>query len=116
MGGDAVSKTSPTKRTMDWCEMMGWRAQVVEHYNAFSHRKLDLFNILDILALDTESREVVGIQVTSDAHHAERRTKILESEAYPDLKDCDVRIEVHSWGKKGPRGQAKKWTLRREIL
>src|ERR1700676_5404113 len=60
-----VSFMSSTVRTLAVLKKEGYTAQVVEYYNQFARRRIDLFGIIDIVALRPD--ETLGIQTTSGA-------------------------------------------------
>lgn len=93
------ASTSPTKRSLDECRKRGWRVQVVEHWNPFAKVRQDLFGCLDLLALDPERGEVVGIQACALGDISKRITKTAGADAIGDLRRCGVRILVQGWGK-----------------
>ena len=46
-----ASRMSPTARTLALLRKQGYTAQVVERYCHYSHRRIDLFACIDVLAL-----------------------------------------------------------------
>ncbi len=100
---------SNNARTLAWCRAQGMDAQVVEHWNAHARKRLDLFNCLDVVALD-DKPGVLGIQTTSRAHVSARVKKILdEPRAHRWLKNGN-RIVVHGWDQ--PGGPRHRWRLK----
>jgi len=89
---------SPTERTLAHMRKAGCRAQVVEHWNAFAKRRIDLFGIVDVLALSPEG-ETIGVQATSLTNVSSRVNKIAESDALSALRRCGWKLLVHGWGK-----------------
>jgi hypothetical protein len=75
-----------------------------------------LFGIIDIVAINRSHTLIYGIQVTSDAHHAERRNKILASKEARAWVEAGGALMVLSFGKKGARGKAKHWEAREEMI
>ncbi len=107
--------SKPTQRCLKDLKDLGFERQVVERFCIFSKRRIDLFGIIDILAI-RPGIGVLGIQVTSGSNHAARRTKAC---AEPRLKmwlDSGGRFEIWSYAKKGARGKRKTWQLFREEL
>ena len=105
--------TSPTKRALAYCKAQGWTAQVVERWNPWAKVRQDLFGFIDLVVLKP-GIGIVGVQVTSDAHVAERVNKIrttCKDTANEWLRANGV-IEVWGWAKRGARGKRKVWTLR----
>jgi len=87
----------------------GYIVATVEHYNAFTKRKHDLFGCIDLLAIG--NGETVAVQVTSKPHLSERRHKIEEAEAYPEMLRSGWKVVLHGWFKEGNRWQLKEVEL-----
>ena len=87
----------------------GYMVATVEHYNSFTKRKHDLFGCIDLLAIG--NGETVAVQVTSKPHLANRRHKIEEAEAYPEMIRSGWRIVLHGWFKEKNRWQLKEVEL-----
>ena len=105
-----MAKTSPTQRTLAHCRKAQWTAQVVEKWNPHARIRQDLFGCIDIVVLHGG---ILGIQACAGSSHSARTKKAL---AEPRLKTWVLSggmFEVWSWAKRGPRGKAKRWTLRR---
>lgn len=106
---------SPTQRSLKELKKRGYDLiQVVEHWNAFAKIRQDLFGIIDILIVS--GGETIAVQTTSWDNVSARTKKMLESPAYPHIKEAGWTLLVHGWAKKGPRGGKKEWTLREEIV
>lgn len=106
--------SSPTARSTKYLTDRGYMVGMVERYNSFTKRKNDLFGFIDLLAVG--DGQTIGVQVTSGANHAARRTKILAEPRAKLWLAASNRILIHSWDKQGPRGKRKVWTLREEWL
>ena len=105
---------SPTKRTLDAIRKQGATCQVVEHWNAFAKRRIDLFGIIDIVAII--GSDIYGIQATSGDNHSHRREKAI---AEPKLKlwlEAGGKFLIVSWRKSKPRGHREQWTMRQEAI
>jgi hypothetical protein len=87
----------------------GYQVALVEHYNSFTKRKHDLWGCIDLLAIG--HGETVAIQVTSKGHLSERRHKIEEAEAYPEMLRSKWRVVLHGWFKENNRWQLKEVEL-----
>ena len=99
---------SPTARSLEHIRKLGWPlVQVVERWNMHAKVRIDLFGIIDIVAIDAEG-ETYGIQATSGDNVASRVTKIAESDALPICLKAGWRIVVHGWRKNA----AGRWILR----
>jgi len=102
---------SPTARTLAELRRRGYPlVQVVEHWNAFAKRRIDLFSIIDVLAV--KDKEILAVQCTSGTNLPARLKKIRESAALPYLRTAGITVAVHGW-----RLNAKnRWTLREVSL
>jgi hypothetical protein len=87
----------------------GYQVALVEHYNAFTKRKHDLFGCIDLLAIG--NGETVAVQVTSKDNLSSRRHKIEEADAYPEMLRSGWRIVLHGWYKDGNRWKMKEVEL-----
>ncbi len=103
----------PTQRSLKMLRDTGHRVQVVEHWNAFSRRRVDLFGFIDIVALSPGNR-LIGVQTTSGGNVSHRATKIVDEcgDAARDFLRCGGFIEIHGWRKVGPKGKRKVWECR----
>jgi len=101
---------SPTARSLELLREMGYQAQVVEYYNCFSKKRVDLYGCIDIIAAHPELG-ILGVQATTGDHHAERWKKAIT---------CPIRawlaggghVQVWSWRKGGKQGKRKLWCVR----
>ncbi len=73
--------------------------QVVERWNSFARKRLDLFNFIDIVAVG--EGKILGVQVTSDTNHSARQRKIEGLEAAKEWIACGGVVMVISFGKNG---------------
>jgi hypothetical protein len=117
------ASTSPTKRTLAECRQRGYVAQVVEHWNPHAHVRVDLFGVIDLVAITlpislgtgiAEPGAILGIQACAGASHAARRDKILAEPRARQWVEAGGRLELWSWSKRGGVGKRKLWTLRIE--
>lgn len=120
--------TSPTARTLLECKKRGWTAQVVERFNSYTKRRIDLFGVIDLVAIVPPRTEIageheflhqgaiLGIQATSGSNHAARRTKILAEPRARQWIEAGGRLEVWTFAKQGARGKRKVWTIRVEPI
>lgn len=116
--------TSPTARTLAECRKRGWIAQVVEHRVPRMQITRDLFNVIDVVALDDGTMvpragggRILGIQACAGASHAARRDKILAEPKARAWVAAGGHLELWSWSKRGGRHVTrKKWELRVEAF
>lgn len=106
-----MSKTSPTKRTLDWLRDHGFDAGVVERFNSFTKRRNDLFGWIDIVAF--KGSLTVGVQATSSDNLAARITKSADiPQCAAWTKEGGRRAWFFGWRKGGAAGTRKVWTCR----
>lgn len=109
-----------TAKTLAELRKRGWSAQVVERWMPHTHVKVDLFGVIDIIAISapepltdhpddaglTRSR-IVGIQVTGGRHNdgnlAKHRTKILAEPRAKEWVAAGGSLELWGWRMVGNR-------------
>ena len=113
-GGGSLNASA---RTSGLYKKEGKSIWMVERYITIIHKRIDLFHLFDLIALDDG---IVGIQVTTAGNHSGHRKDMLDD---PDgyLIEWFLnggKAELHSWGKKKVKrgGKAVRWTLRRDII
>ena len=104
--------TTATSRTLKHLRERGYEAQVVERWCSFSRRRIDLFNIVDIVAV--KPGEIVGVQST--AHNLSNR--LQKSIAEPKLRawlESGARFLIVDWRKR-KKGKSVRWEpVEREV-
>lgn len=106
---------SPTARSLARLRAEGYCAQAVERFCVFSRRRVDLFGVIDLVAVRA-GEPVLGVQATTGSNAAARITKAL---AVPQLRAwlaAGAAFEVWAWSKRGPGGGRKTWQLTRRPL
>ena len=117
-----AKKISPTQRTLELLRAAGMTCAITERWNQYAKVRQDLFGFIDVLAMSTKlgpmdtTSGLLGVQTTSGANHASRRTKILSLPAAKQWVLLGNRIWVLSWSKTGAKGKKKQWTPRIESL
>lgn len=102
---------SPTQRSLKKLRDEGWRCFVCERWNPFAKVRQDAFGFGDILAF--RGHITCLVQTTSASNVSARIRKILDiPEAHEWAAGAAREIVVHGWGKKGKRGETKKWECR----
>ena len=99
--------SSPTQRTLKHLRDGGYRAEVVERWNPHARVRHDLFNIIDVLAVNDS--EVVAVQTTSASNMKARINNIGEADILPLLLKLEWRVIVHGWKK---NKQTNRWELK----
>jgi hypothetical protein len=132
-----MAKTLATQRSLKSLSDNGWMCHIVEKFlpargNMKFPRRIDAYGFGDILACKPlgEFGQAANAQTTDVARlamialvqccpgtsHAEHKAKILNEPKFLRWKAAGGLVKLHSWSKKGPRGKAKRWTLREEDL
>lgn len=102
---------SPTARSLKWLRENGWTPAVVERFNTFSKKRIDLFGAFDILAIHPHQHGALGIQVTSKSNASSRRNKLLQNPLVALWLSSSNPAHLHYWGKRKGR-----WVLTREVI
>lgn len=97
------------QRSLAHLRKEGYVVEIVEHFNFFSKRRIDLLGFADILAL--KPGEILAVQTTTRSNTASRINKIQGLAKAKAWTDAGGEIVVHGWSKKGPRGKRKLWAL-----
>lgn len=71
----------------------------------------DLFAFADLIAIEPWRRIVMLVQTTTQAHHADRKAKILGSAEAKYAVMAGIYVVILSWAKKQER-----WQVREEVL
>lgn len=105
-----VRAVSPTARSLRRLRERGYLCQVVERFNPGARVRQDLFGFIDILAI--KGGITLGVQACTVGDQSKRIAKIkAEPKAAAWLSGYARHIEVHGWGKHGPRGKRKTWDV-----
>ena len=108
---------TPTQRSLAHLHKAGYIATVCERYIAAIRHREDLFGIGDIIAI--LGTECLLVQTTTGsnvaAHVKLYRDDPVKRASLSVWLSCGSRrwFEIHGWGKRGPRGKGKLWSLRR---
>lgn len=111
--------TPLSRRALDEMRKRGWTAQVVEKWNSHAKVRIDLFGVIDIVAIAPPDEQhdrprIVGIQVTDGTSHSKHRDKIVAEPRALEWFKAGGRLELWSYSKRGDAGKRKLWTLRVE--
>jgi hypothetical protein len=118
---------SPMAMTLEELRKRGWTAQVVERRMPRTFTTVDLFGVIDLVAIVPQAAvgyasggAILGIQATTGPHHANRRSKILAEPRAKEWVEAGGRLEIWTWSKRvalrkdGTKAKLPKWTLRVE--
>lgn len=98
---------TPSARTMHELRERGFVCDKSEYWNPYSKTRHDLFNFLDIVALD--GGKITGVQATSRSNHSARCKKAKALDTVRLWLSGGGIFEVWSWGKSR---KTKKWEPR----
>lgn len=102
---------TPTQRSLKLLRERGYYAEIVEHWNQWARRRVDLLGFGDILCLRGD--EALMVQTTSGSNASARIAKINGLQTAALWKESPNRkIVVHAWAKRGERGKRKTWSVR----
>ena len=92
--------TSPTQLSLKKIREEGYAVvQVVEYWNAFARRRIDLYGFIDILAI--KDGHVLAVQTTTVGNMGARIKKIANHENVGEVRKANWTIHVHGWHKPG---------------
>ena len=103
-------KTPSAQLSMREMRKRGYIVAKVEYWNSFTHHRVDLFGLIDLLCLAKNDR--IGVQTTSYTHIADHRQKALQSVFLVPILQSGIRYVLHGW-KKGKTGR---WELKEEEM
>lgn len=106
--------SSPTQRSLAECKRRGWPVQVVERWNSFAKRRIDLFGVIDLVAITPTG--ILGIQACAGSSHSARLAKVVAEPRTTQWLAAGARLAVWSWAKRGAKGKRKQWSLREQEL
>lgn len=113
-----MSGLSPTQRTLRALKEQGLRCAIVEKWNQYGGlhgTRVDLFNIIDIIALDPING-VIGVQScgSSFSEHYKKLTEEHAQESIDWLSTPGTKLQIWGWRKvKVVRGgKAERWSPR----
>jgi len=104
---------TPTQRTLAKLKADGYKAGIVERFIPRRNIRIDLFNIIDIIAI--EPGEILGVQSTGSAfsEHWHKLTEDKAQESYDWIKAGGI-LELWGWRKLKVKrgGKAMRWEPR----
>ena len=89
---------SPTQLTLKELRKRGHSHQIVEYWNSFAHKRVDLWGFGDILVMDDQTGSLL-IQTTTSGSLSPQKKKILESPFMPEWMERGNRISIWAWRK-----------------
>lgn len=95
-------------RSLNLLRNDGYTAQVVERYNVYAKRKVDLFGVIDIVAISPHQNGVLGVQVTSKGNIYHRAKKVRQNRNMAVWLAAGNMFEIHGWYKEKNRWKVKR--------
>lgn len=90
--------SSPTQRSLKLLRDQGYPAQVVEKWIAQARKRVDLFGVIDIVAIDGLPG-VLGVQTTTASNI---RARVKKASNIPEMVawlEAGNRLHFHGWKK-----------------
>lgn len=132
---DPMPASIPVQRTLKALRDEGWTADVAEKWIALPGKdrchacgqprprpgfppgiRRDLHGFVDVDAFHPTKGKLY-VQASDDAggiaKHVEKLSDPVIAEKIRDALRAGIRVEIHGWGMRGPRGGRKIWTRRR---
>lgn len=104
---------TPTARILKRLRSDGWLCQVVERWCPHSRRRVDLFQVIDVLAV--RDGATLGVQATTMAGRSARLAKIRRADgARAWLKGGARQLQLWAWRRLKTKrgGKAVQWVPR----
>lgn len=94
-----MKRINYTARTLEFLRNSGWQVQVVERFNPFCKRRVDLFGIIDIVGL--REQRILGVQSTSYQCRKGHLDKICieESDSTRTWLEAGAELWLLTWKK-----------------
>ena len=103
--------SSPTQRSLALLRKSWPLVQVVERWNAFAKRRIDLYGFCDVLCCGQDS--ILAVQTTSGSNVSARFEKLRFLPSVTHWLQSPTRlIHIHGWATRGGKGKRKLWTCR----
>lgn len=99
---------SPMQRSKKYLEQQGYRVAITEHWNSFARCRVDLFGVIDLLAM-RPGAPLLAIQTTSTSNLSARLKK--DPITVRQWLSTGAEFQFHGWSRQGARGKRKTWTL-----
>lgn len=105
---------TPSQRTIALMKKEGYMTAVAEKFNTFAKVRQDMYKWIDIMAIHSEKREIVGIQTTTASNLAARVAKAVAKREFKTWLLAGGVAEFHGWELKNNDKKTKKtWQCRR---
>ena len=100
-----------TSRTLKYLRDLGYTAGMVERYLSFAHKRVDLFSVIDLIAI--KPNEILGVQSCGQAF-SEHKNKLLNEEGTKKWLEAGGGLWIIGWRKLKLKrgGKAIRWKPR----
>ena len=102
---------SPTARSLKRLRELGFVAEVVERFIPGARVRRDFLGLADVLAFYPGQPGVLAVQACVTGDQAKRAKKMRLNANTALWRSSGNGLAVWGWGKRGPRGTRKRWTL-----
>lgn len=112
--------SSPTQQTLGFFRDREIPIQVVERWNQHAGVRVDLFGVIDCVAISPKG--ICGVQTTAISSMSARRAKIRESETARKWLVAGGLLYLQGWQRRhfkkadGTRSKARRWVHRTEAI
>jgi len=103
--------TLSLQRSKQELERQGFSVWIVERWNQWSHKRLDLFNMADLVAIRQDRKGVLAIQACGEDCQEHIR-KMMDNPYVKVWLQADNPFFIWAWRKRGAAGKRKLWELR----
>lgn len=90
---------SPTELSLNFLREQGYTVAVTEHWNPFGKVRVDLFGIIDLVAIKKGVPGVLGIQTTSRTNISARIKKSIQNKNLLTWYKAGNNFKIHGWYK-----------------
>ncbi len=90
---------TPTEMSLNFLRKQGYSVAITEHWNPFGKVRMDLFGIIDLVAIKAGVPGVLGIQTTSKTNISARVNKSKNNKDLLTWYKAGNRFLIHGWGK-----------------
>ena len=88
---------------MKYLKKYGFHAYIVEKWNSFVKRRIDMFGWIDIVAVNPDTAGALGVQTTTKHNTKARLDKAFGNAALIAWLKAGNRLVIHGWVKRGNR-------------
>jgi hypothetical protein len=90
---------SPTELSLNYLRKQGYTVAVTEHWNPFGKVRVDLFGIIDLVAIKAGVPGILGIQTTSKSNISARVAKSKNNKDLLTWYKAGNNFKIHGWYK-----------------